>query len=74
MFVNSSMVISLYITIGSPETRVFILVALARVNMTHWFYTRERHENKNTRFWATYDITRENCSKKHSKSLKTREV
>ena len=23
--------------IGSPETRVFILVALARVNMTHWF-------------------------------------
>ena len=23
--------------IGSPETRVFILVALARVNMSHWF-------------------------------------
>ena len=26
-----------YITIGSPETRVFILVVLARVNMSHWF-------------------------------------
>ena len=24
-------------SIGSPETRVFILVALARVNMSHWF-------------------------------------
>ena len=24
-------------TIGSPETRVFILVVLARVNMSHWF-------------------------------------
>ena len=24
-------------TIGSPEMRVFILVALARVNMSHWF-------------------------------------
>ena len=36
-------------TIGSPERRVFILV-------TH-VYTRERHENKNTRFWATYDYT-----------------
>ena len=23
--------------IGSPETRVFILVALARVNVSHWF-------------------------------------
>ena len=23
--------------IGSPEMRVFILVALARVNMSHWF-------------------------------------
>ena len=23
--------------IGSPETRAFILVALARVNMSHWF-------------------------------------
>ena len=44
--------------------RVFILVALARVNMGHWFnkpmthvYTRERHKNKNTRFWATYSLT-----------------
>ena len=51
-----------YVPIGSPETRVFILVALARVNMSRWFkpmthvYTRERHENKNTRFWATYDV------------------
>ena len=50
-------------TIGSPETRV-ILVALARVNVSHWFnimtnvYTRERHENKNTRFWATYASTK----------------
>ena len=24
-------------SIGCPETRVFTLVALARVNMTHWF-------------------------------------
>ena len=24
--------------------------------MTH-VYTRERHQNKNTRFWATYGIT-----------------
>ena len=24
-------------SIGSPETRVFIPVALARVNMAHWF-------------------------------------
>ena len=23
--------------IGSPETRVFILVVLVRVNMSHWF-------------------------------------
>ena len=55
-------------SIGSPESRVFILVALARVNASNWFnimtlnyikpiarvYTRECHENKNTRFWATY--------------------
>ena len=26
--------------------------------MTH-VYTRERHENKNTRFWATYVHTRQ---------------
>ena len=50
-------------TIGSAETRVFILVALARVNVSHWFnimthvYTRERHENKITRFWASYAQT-----------------
>ena len=52
-------------TIGSPESRVFILVALARVNASNWFnikpiarvYTRECHENKNTRFWATYGQT-----------------
>ena len=25
--------------------------------MTH-VYTCERHENKNTRFWATYDLTK----------------
>ena len=27
--------------------------------MSHWthVYTRERHENKNTRFWATYAPT-----------------
>ena len=24
-------------TVGSPETRVFILVALTRVNVSHWF-------------------------------------
>ena len=45
---------------NSPETRVFILVALARVNMSHpmtHVYTREHHENKNTRFWATYGKT-----------------
>ena len=38
-----------YLTIGSPESRVFI--PIARV------HTRECHENKNTRFWATYDLT-----------------
>ena len=26
-------------------------------------YTRERHENKNTRFWATYEITEGNAIK-----------
>ena len=25
---------------SSPETRVFILVALARVNMSHWYFVR----------------------------------
>ena len=29
--------------------------------MTH-VYTRERHENKNTRFWATYAFSGENTS------------
>ena len=53
--------IGFYLSIGSPESRVFILVALARVNASNWFkpiarvYTRECHENKNTRFWATCD-------------------
>ena len=28
--------------------------------MTH-VYTRERHENKNTRFWATYGSNKSNC-------------
>ena len=27
--------------IGSPETRIFILEALARVNLSHWFNTSE---------------------------------
>ena len=69
------------VIIGSPESRVFILVALARVSASNWFiyiklyyylfnyiillvyikpiaraYTRECHENKNTRFWATYGV------------------
>ena len=44
---------------SSPETRGFILVALARVNASNYIkpidrvYTRECHENKTTRFWAT---------------------
>ena len=42
--------------IGSPETRVFILEALARVNIMTHVYTRECHEDNNTRFWATYDL------------------
>ena len=59
-----------------PETRVFIHVALARVNasigLIQWHirllslyyrpmarvYTRKRHENKITRFWATYGYDR----------------
>ena len=34
--------------------------------MSH-VYTRERHKNKNTRFWATYDMVkiRESCFKSH---------
>ena len=49
---------------SSPETRVFILVALARVNMSQpmtQVYTRERHANKSTRFWATYGFTFKSC-------------
>ena len=34
---NSLHVSACGLIIGSPETRVFILVALARVNMSHWF-------------------------------------
>ena len=41
-------------TIGSPETRGFILVPLARVNASNkpiaLIYMRECHENKTTRF------------------------
>ena len=47
-----------------PETHVFILVALARVNAGHWFINKHynyndiilNHEDKNTRFWATYSF------------------
>ena len=39
--------------IGRPETRVFILVALTRVNVSNWF-TRASGTRikKNRRFWA----------------------
>ena len=39
--------------------------------MTH-VYTRERHENKNTHFWATYGIANNNGQQSWGCCLKSR--